>query len=374
MSISLENLPNVDFVIKDAEKIKAEIIQDFEEASGRTLYPGDPLRLLLLTFAKYFVLLQNNIDMSAKQNLLKYAEEGFIENIGALVSAFRKEAENAKVFIEFKLSESQESSVIVPKGTRVTCDNKVYFQTTEEREIKAGEKEIITEAECTEPGIIGNGYYEGQINKIVDPFGYLVSVRNTTVSAGGADRESIENFRERILIAPESFSTAGPKGAYEYWAKTANQDIYDVSVVSPNPGEVEIIPLMKNGVLPDEEILKEVRLACSADDKRPLTDYVLVSKPKEIDYDIDIKYYISKNDSTSGLSIQESVSKAVNEFILWQREKLGRDINPSKLIQSVMTAGAKRVDVLKPVYKKIEYNQIAVLKNIKIIYGGSEDD
>ena len=374
MSISLENLPDVDFVIKDVEKIKAEIIRDFEEASGRTLYPGDPLRLLLLTFAKYFVLLQNNIDMSAKQNLLKYAKEGFIENIGALLGVFRKEAETAKVSVEFKLSEIQESSVVVPKGTRVTCDNKVYFRTTKEEEIKPGEQEVIVEAECTESGTIGNGYYEGQINKIVDPFGYLISVRNTTVSAGGTDRESVENFRERILISPESFSVAGPDGAYEYWAKTANQNIYDVSVVSPNPGEVEIIPLMKNGILPDEEILEEVRLVCGADDKRPLTDNVLVSAPETVNYDIDIKYYISKNEAISGLSIQENVSKAVDEFILWQREKLGRDINPSKLIQSVMTAGAKRVNVSEPAYRRIEYNQIAVLKNIKIIYGGSEDD
>ena len=128
MSISLDNLPDIDFVIKDSEKIKAELIRDFEKASGRTLYPGDPLRLLILTFAKYFALLQNNIDLSAKQNLLKYADNGFIENIGALVGVERLEANAAAVSVKFTLSEIQESAVIVPKGTRVTCDNKVYFQ------------------------------------------------------------------------------------------------------------------------------------------------------------------------------------------------------------------------------------------------------
>lgn len=374
MSISLENLPDIDFAVKDVERIKSELIQDFENTSGRTLYPGDPLRLLLLTFAKYFVLLQNNIDMSAKQNLLKYSQEGYIENIGALVGVERREAQTAKVSIKFKLSEVQEEAIIIPKGTRVTCDNKVYFQTLKEQEIKAGETEIIVEAECTEPGTIGNGYYEGQINKIVDPFVYLLSVNNTTISAGGADIESIENLRERILIAPESFSSAGPKGAYEYWAKTANQDIYDVSVVSPNPGEVEIIPLMKNGILPSDEILESVRVKCNSDDKRPLTDKVLVSAPKIVNYDIDIKYYISKSNSTSGLTVQGNVADSVNKFILWQREKLGRDINPSKLIQDIMAAGAKRIDVLKPAYKKIEYNEIAVLENINVVYGGVEDD
>jgi len=374
MSLSLENLPDVDFAVKDVDKIKAELIRDFEEASGRTLYPGDPLRLLLLTFAKYFMLLQNNIDLSAKQNLLKYSEEGFVENIGALVGVERLEAEAAAVSIEFTLSEARESSVFIPKGTRVTCDNKVYFQTTEESEIKAGEISVIIKAECTETGTVGNGYREGQINKIVDPFGYLVSVENVTVSDGGTDKESIENFKERVLIAPESFSTAGPGGAYEYWAKTANRDICDVSVVSPNAGEVEIIPLMKNGISPADEILESIRIVCNADDKRPLSDKVLVSAPESVNYDIDIKYYIRKSDSTSGSAVRENVKNEVNEFILWQRSKLGRDINPSKLIQNVMTAGVKRVDVLSPVYKRIEYNQIAVAENINIIYGGVEDD
>ena len=131
MSIALENLPDIDFLVKDLEQIKSEIIRDFEKASGRTLYPGDPLKLLLLTFTKYFVLLRNNIDLSAKQNLLKYAEEGFLENIGALVGVERKNPEAAAVSVRFTLSEKQDSVVIIPKGTRVTCDNKIYFQTVD---------------------------------------------------------------------------------------------------------------------------------------------------------------------------------------------------------------------------------------------------
>lgn len=374
MSISLENLPDIDFVVKDVDKIKSELIRDFEEVSGRTLYSGDPLRLLILTFANYFALLQNNIDLSAKQNLLKYADDGFIENIGALIGVERQAAKTATVSVRFVLSEIQESSVIIPKGTRVTCDNKIYFRTTEEREIKEGEIFTVVEAECMEIGTIGNGYYEGQINKIVDPFGYLVSVENVTVSSGGADKESVENFRERILMAPESFSTAGAGGAYEYFAKTANQDIDDVSVVSPNPGEVEIIPLMRNGILPTEEILKSVMEVCNADDKRPLTDKILVSAPESVNYCIDIKYYISKSDAVSGQTIQKNVLDEVDKFILWQRSKLGRDINPSRLIQNIMTAGVKRVEVFSPVYKKIEYNQIAAAESINIVYGGAEDD
>ena len=80
-----------------------------------------------------------------------------------------------------------------------------------------------------------------------------------------------------MQIAPESFSVAGPRGAYEYYARSAHQDIIDVAVVGPPelaPGYVKIYPLMKGGELPSSEVLASVLEICNADDVRPLTDCV----------------------------------------------------------------------------------------------------
>ena len=63
----------------------------------------------------------------------------------------------------------------------------------------------------------------GQINTLVDPIAYISSVSNTTASTGGTDTEDDENYRERIQLAPESFSVAGSEGAYIYWARSAHQ-------------------------------------------------------------------------------------------------------------------------------------------------------
>ena len=76
----------------------------------------------------------------------------------------------------------------------------------------------------------------------------------------------------------------------------------------------------------------------------------------------------------SAKTIQNNVSSVIDEFVLWQKNKLGRDINPSKLISKIISAGVKRVDVTSPVFTEIEYNQIAVVNNINIIYGGNEDE
>ncbi len=374
MSISLENLPEVCFAEKDVEKIEMELLSDFEEISGRTLFPGDPLRILILGFSKYFALLRNNIDLSAKQNLLKYAGEDYIDNIGALVGVSRLGASSATVTMRFFISEAQDKAITIPQGTRVTCNNLIYFETAKSEDIEAGELFTDIEAICLETGTKGNGYYIGQINELVDPISFISKVCNTTVSAGGADVESLENFRERILIAPESFSVAGPKGAYIFLAKTASADIEDISVVSPEAGVVEIIPLLKNGEIPTSELLNKVKDICSDEEKRPLTDNVKVSAPKSKEYNINVLYYIDKEETTSGTEIQKNVDNAVDMFIKWQRAKLGRDINPSKLISDIILAGAKRVEVTEPSFEKLNYNQIAICKSINVVYGGLEDD
>lgn len=373
--ITLDRLPDINFAEKDSKMIETELINYFESIVNRTLYPADPMRLFLLSFVKYISLQRNNIDFSAKQNLLKYSTDGYIENIGALMGVTRLEPTNAITTLKFTLSNKQESVITIPKGTRATSsDGKVYFETLEDISIKSGDLSIETKAQCTVKGTTGNKYYPNQINKLVDPFGYLCEVYNTTISSGGSDIESLENFRERIRTSSEGFSSAGPSGAYTFWTKSSNQLIADVSVVSPNPGEVEIVPLLKEGEIPTQDILDVVYNTCNDKTKRPLTDKVIVRAPERLNYNIDLVYYINRSNISIGLSIQENVNKAVREYVLWQKAKLGRDLNPSELTRKLVNAGAKRIEIKSPVFKELDYFQIATVDKVNIIYGGVEND
>lgn len=116
-------------------------------------------------------------------------------------------------------------------------------------------------------------------------------MENTTESAGGADEESDAAFYERMRESVETFSTAGPLGAYEYYAKSASALITDVKATSPEPGKVDVRVLLASGELPGEEILKEVSAILSADSVRPLTDHVTVQAPEVTPYNIDVTYY-----------------------------------------------------------------------------------
>lgn len=211
-----------------------------------------------------------------------------------------------------------------------------------------GDLTIDLPAIAVASGELANGLVAGQITQLIQwssPF--LVSVTNTIISSGGSDEEDDDHLRARIWMAPESFSVAGPYGAYEYWAASANPNIIDVSVWSdpPNAGKVFIHPLMEGGRLPTQAELDQVYAICNADRIRPLTDQVLVSAPVVQSYNCTVKYWIKESDDKFAEDIQVKCDQAYANYLFWQKTKIGRDINPSKCDQLLVEAGAKRTDI-----------------------------
>ncbi|ENU8170208.1 baseplate J/gp47 family protein [Salmonella enterica] len=205
------------------------------------------------------------------------------------------------------------------------------------------------------------------------PLPYVASVSNLTESNSGADQEDDDNYAERIQLSPEKLSTAGPEDSYKYWTRTANQNIKDVNVYTPAAGTVEIRCLLKNGDIPSDELLEQIGNVLSATNIRPFTDHVIPKKPDKVDYDISIKYWISTDDKSRATLIQSEVSKALEEYKLWQRSVMGRDINPDEIISRFKNAGAKRLEITSPVFTVISEIQAARERNIECTYEGLED-
>lgn len=371
--INLKSLPDIVFVDASAEEVENSIISSYESISGRILAKGDPVRLFLLTIANIIVLLKNDINYTGKQNLLRYAEGENLDHLGALVGCIRNQATSARTTMEITLSEARGVNTVIPSGTRFTAGDGIFFALPDILIIEAGKNRGTAKAICLSEGTVGNGYIPGQIKTLVDPLPYVASVANTTKSEGGNDIQSDESYRDDIQIAPEKFSVAGPTGAYEYYAKHASGDIIDVYVWSPAPGEVEIRPLLECGSLPMDETLAVILNAVDDKNVRPLTDKVKVLAPEQVPYDLSLTYYIDKNNSAKANSIASAVNQAVNDYILWQKSKLGRDINPSELISRVMQTGAKRVVVSAPIFTELSRTQVAKDGAVNIVLGGFED-
>lgn len=274
------------------------------------------------------------------------------------------------------ISEAQEQSVIVPKGTRIAFDSEIVFETMDELEIKAGETYGDVTGQCQTPGIVGNNIAAGQIKEIVDVYEYYLKIENVTKTSGGAEKEEDREYYERMRESMESFSTAGPVNGYIYHAKSVSAAVADVAATTPEPGVVDVRILLQNSERPTEAVLEEIEEALNASDVRPLTDLVMVSAPEEDPFEIDVTFYIERNTQASSSIIERDARQAVENYIEWQTSKMGRDINPSYLVQQMMGAGVKRVEVRKPEFQIVEETHVAkiVRESMQILNGGVENE
>ena len=372
-------LPDINFVDTNAEATLDRIVQGYEAAAGRKLGEADPIMLFLKTIAYENVLLRNAIDFTGKQNLLFYAEGDYLDHLGFLLDIERNEAKNSLTTLRFTLASVQSSNIIIPLNTKVS-DGNYTFQTTEVTQIVAGQLTVDVGAESVISGDETNNIPIGRINQFIDVIPYVEKVSNLTDTSGGANTESDDSYKKRIALAPSSFSVAGPYEAYKFWALTANQNIIDVAVVNKEErtqdiqyaGVVEVYPLIKSGQPATVEILGQVLKILSNKKVRPLTDKVETLAPIQVDYTIDLKYYIHTDDGANANIIQSKVSNAVQDFIKWQYEKLGRDINPSELTRLIVNAGAKRVDIISPVFTALDEFEIGNNISVNIVFDGFE--
>lgn len=374
--------PDVSFIenmsIEDMTDFYIEKMQEkYRELTGRdlVLHEADPVRLMAYTNCLMLYQIAQYADRAGKMALLKYSYGNFLENIGALKGIARNPGAAAKARLRFTLSAKRPGTTIIKEGTRVTASDGVYFKTLDMLEIPAGQLCGEVNAECREIGIKGNGYGIGAIKTLVDPAAYVDRVENITVSEGGADLESDENLAERIFLAPASWSTAGPDDAYRYWVRTFNPAITDVMVGSDIPGEVDIFFILQDGQLPEETMIVELEQYLKNEEVRPLTDQVIVRAPEIQEYEIDLTYYINKSDRARASTINDQVQEAVQKYITWQRERIGRDINPDQLRKMLLFAGAKRLEIREPQFSAIKQAGIALPDGeIRVLYGGIEDD
>lgn len=139
----------------------------------------------------------------------------------------------------------------------------------------------------------------------------------------------------------------------------ANAETVNIEIMRNMYGRVRIVPICAGGELPDEDILADVKAACSATDVRPLTDMVIVTAPDVENYDIELTYYTTKAEASAVIEAVEGDSGAIDQYIFWQDSNLDQDINPDKLRGYILSAGASRVEIVKPVYTELSSTTVA---------------
>jgi phage-related baseplate assembly protein len=188
----------------------------------------------------------------------------------------------------------------------------------------------------------------------LDQIGALLGVVRLTITP--ADPETVPptpavmetdtDFRRRIQLSLEGFSTAGPEGAYVFHALAADGDVLDASATSPDPGEVVVSVLSRTG---DGEagspLIAAVTAALNADSVRPLTDQVTVQSSTIVDFMISATLHTYPGpDSAVVLAAANAALDAYLESV----RRIGRDVTLSGIYAALHQPGVQRVTLTNP--------------------------
>jgi phage-related baseplate assembly protein len=170
----------------------------------------------------------------------------------------------------------------------------------------------------------------------------LAAVFGVTRLAGELD----DALRQRIVLAPESYSVAGPEGAYIHWARSVDATIIDASATSPTPGVV-IVSLLSSGGDGSASAgqIAAVTAVVNNNNVRPLTDQVTVQSAAIVTYTLEAELTIfsGPDDTVILAAAQQRANDYVNASA-----RIGRDVVLSSLYAALTVEGVQRVNLISP--------------------------
>ena len=92
------------------------------------------------------------------------------------------------------------------------------------------------------------------------------------------------------------------------------------------------------------------------------------------EYEINATYYIPEEKKEIADGIKEAIMDAVEEFAEYTKTKVGRSINPGILTAYANAAGASRIQISSPDFQKIGESEVAVCRQINVIFGGFDKE
>lgn len=209
----------------------------------------------------------------------------------------------------------------------------------------------------------------------LDHLGALVGVVRLVLTpadeatGAAAVYEADPAYRQRIVLAPESFSVAGPELAYVAHAKSASADVLDASATSPAPGEVlvSILSASGDGTAP-AGLIAAVAAIVTDRSIRPLGDLVTVRPAKLVPFAITASL---ETFSGPDIDVVLAEGRASLDTYLAANRKLGRTITTSGLIAALSVAGVHRVGLTSPLADvACDPTQAANCTGIALVHGG----
>lgn len=180
---------------------------------------------------------------------------------------------------------------------------------------------------------------------LLDAERYVITSADAANGVAEVDEDDI-TFRRRAVLSTQSYSVAGPSGAYLAWAKAADSAVVDVSVDSPSPGTVVVTVFADTpDGTPTDATIAAVTAKLSDKTIRPLTDHVVVQKAQILPYAI-----VAAPRFFAGASrpvALEAAQNAVDDYVAACRA-LGWPITRDGITGAIMQPGVAEANLSSP--------------------------
>lgn len=172
----------------------------------------------------------------------------------------------------------------------------------------------------------------------------IVPANPNAVPPVAAVMESDDALRERTQMAMEGLSTAGPRNAYIFHARSADGRVADATADSPTPAEavVTVQSALGNGTA-SQELLDIVAAYLSDEDRRPVADRLTVQSAAVLNYTVTAVLHLT----TVGPEAEpiRAAAEARLVALISKRRRLGMEVNRSALDAALHIEGVKRVEL-----------------------------
>lgn len=159
--------------------------------------------------------------------------------------------------------------------------------------------------------------------------------------------ETDNEYRYRLSLQPEGYSTAGPDGAYIYHALSASGQVKDakpVSTVAAGTVDVYVLSRIGNGTA-DAALITAVDNALNDKMIRPLCDGVNVHAATIVNYQLDIELVLYP-----GAAAELAINNAESKLALFAEamHRIGGDIDESAIKGVSYASSIKRIIINQP--------------------------
>ncbi|NLF35065.1 MAG: baseplate J/gp47 family protein [Clostridiales bacterium] len=318
--------------MKTVDEIYREMLAAFAEETGMELTGTSDLAVRLYAVAAQVNGLYIQGDWVLRQCFPQTAEGDYLDRHAALRALTRREAAKAQGVIRFSVGEAMSADRPIQAGVVCMTAGLVRFETTQEAVLKAGELWTDVPARAVEAGSAGNVAAETVRFLSVAPVG-VSACTNPAGFAGGADQESDEALRQRVL---ESFKRLpnGANAAFYEQGALSFEGVAAAKALARNrgTGTVDVVVSTATG-LPSAELL--AALTAYLGERREIAVDVGVLAPAPVA--IDVTVGVAPQPGVDSAGVLDAAEHALRGY--FDGTLLGQDILRARLGAVIFSVG-----------------------------------